>query len=257
MGAPRALLPYQGSKWRFRHTLDAIAAELRFTGVPERVVLTDPGPWGRTLAVVLRRPARHALLDALADLGRRDPADVFQALQHGPAPEDDVQFAAQFLFLQRLAFSGKAVAVLRDRWISPGFNKTSAYGIAATERFGAVKPMIPSLVRTLRDYDALAEVDVDARSAPADVPASRLERTLVYLDPPYVASTAYPHGTLSREAVLTLARAWQAQGATVMVSEQEALPLSGWACTQIAGPRSDATPFRGKQAEWVTYTPAA
>lgn len=257
LGARRAILPYQGSKWRFRKELAALVERLGFAGPPGRVVLTDPGPWGRVIGVLLRREPRRALIGALEVLGRRDPGEVFAELQGGQVPQAEVRFAAEFLFLQRLSFSGKAVGTRDGRWLSPGFNKTSAYGIPATDRFGAVKPMIPSLIRALRGYDrALIEVDVDARCEGAAAPGEIDARTLVYLDPPYVESTRYPDGQMTRRQVEALAQAWAARGAAVVISEQHALALPGWKRLRLSSGRDDTSPFRGKQQEWVTYRAA-
>lgn len=254
LGARRSILPYQGSKWRFRKGLEAIARELGFDGPPERVVLTDPGPWGRVMGVLLQREARQELLVELERLAATDPSEVFARLQGSPVPEADPSFAAEFLFLQRLSFSGKAVGTRQGCWASPGFNVSSAYGVAATDRFGEVKPMIPSLLRVLRDYDRLLlDVPVEARCAPAGPPVEVRGRVLVYLDPPYVESTRYPDGQMTRGEVVALARAWQERGAAVIVSEQHSLDLPGWRRDRLSTGRGDTSPFRGKQQEWVTY----
>lgn len=254
LGATRAILPYQGSKWRFRRELETIAQELGFAGRPKRVVLTDPGPWGTTLGVVLRPVQRKMLIGLIEAFAKDDPHVVFERLHGKPVAADPVEFAAQFLFLQRLSFSGKAVGVREGRWVSPGFNKTSAYGVPATERFGAVSPMIPSLARVLKEYDRSLcdDVDVVSLRVAANVPERLDGETLVYLDPPYVDSTRYPDGEMSRAEVVRLARRWTDLGAAVMISEQHALDVPGWERRLLSRGRDDTSPFRGKQQEWVT-----
>ncbi|MBX2800562.1 MAG: hypothetical protein KTR31_22980 [Myxococcales bacterium] len=259
LGARRSLLPYQGSKWRFRHSLARRAAQLGFVGTPDAVVLTDPGPWGRTLSVVLDPEGRGALVERLSALAEEDPRGVYERLQGGPVPTDAVTFAAEHLFLQRLSFSGKAVGAGAGRWSSPGFNVSSAYGLAATDRFGAVNPMVPSLIRVLRGYEAQldARCRVAVRQCCASAPKRAVERpTLVYLDPPYASTTRYPDGKMSAEDVEVLARAWQQAGAAVMVSEQRGLALRAWQREQLYSGRDDTSPFRGKQEEWVTFARA-
>ena len=254
LGARRALVPYQGSKWRFRHALTARAAALGFVGVPDRVVLTDPGPWGHALAVVLVGPARRALAARLSILAEQDPREVYDRLNGALVSADAVGYAAEYLFLQRLSFSGKAVGTRDGRWVSPGFNTSSAYGLPGTDRFGPVKPMVPSMIRVIEGYDQqLASVPVEVRQQPAAPPHGPVRRTLVYLDPPYAGATAYPDGGLPPDQVVALADAWRRAGAAVMVSEQHGVPLERWDRERLHTGRNDTSPFRGQQEEWVTY----
>lgn len=256
LGARRPLLPYQGSKWRFRRALLERFEQAGFSGRPVRLQLEDIGPWGDVAATVLKR--RAEVVVHLQAFGEEDARTVYERLHRGPVPSDPARYAAEFLFLQRLAYSGKAVGDPAARWSSPGFNRSSAYGLPGTERFGAVKPMIPSLLRVLDAYASLPPVQVvgGRRSAlppggPVDVP------TLVYLDPPYVRSTRYPMGDLDRPGVVDLATAWRHAGAHVVVSEGEAvgeLVERGWTAGLLDPGRQDTSRFRGKQAEWVTWS---
>jgi len=255
LGARKSILPYQGSKWRFRRGLQEKAEALGFIGRPEKVVLTDPGPWGTALKAVLDPTCRKGVIQRLRFFAVQDPRAVFDQLHRAPAHSDLVDFTAEILFLQRLAFSGKAVGTKRGRWFSPGFNAVSAYGVEATEHFGKVNPMVPSLIRALVSYDRdLALVEADVRRERASAPTAVDGRVLVYLDPPYSGSTPYPDGNMSREEVVTLASAWAEAGAAVMVSEQTALPSLAWRREQLSRGRRDTSPFRGKQQEWVTFT---
>lgn len=254
LGARRAVLPYQGSKWRFRHALARKAAELGFVGAPETVLLTDPGPWGLALGVLVDPHERAELIGVLREMAGEDPQAVYARLHGASCPEDPVQFSAEFLFLQRLAFSGKAVGCKGGKWASPGFNKTSAYGTPATERFGAVKPMVPSLIRTLTSWKLVPANVVTSKGLAGKAPAAVKAPTLVYLDPPYSRLTPYPDGDMAYTQVIRLAKTWRAAGAAVMVSEQEELPLDDWSRARLYAGRKDTSPFRGKQEEWITFT---
>lgn len=258
LGARKALLPYQGSKWRFRKALAALLPE--GTGPVTRLTLTDPGPWGQVLPQVVDPAARAALIAALEALAAEDPRTVYERLNRAPAARAPVRFAAEFLFLQRLAFSGKAVGLVDGCWSSPGFNTSSAYGLPGTARFGKVNPMVPSLIRVLRGYDLRPVALHGGRRGAAGPPGPVTETTLVYLDPPYAGSTRYPNGDLDRDAVVGLARAWRDAGAEVWISEGEpidALVAEGWQAVCLTPGRGDTSPFRGKQAEWVTRSPPA
>lgn len=250
LGARQALLPYQGSKWRFRRELAALLAAVGAVGAPARVVLDDVGPSRHVLATVLRAGPRQAVIDELELLGRLDARAVYGALHRHRAPRNEVAFAAQFLFLQRLAFSGKAVSVSSETgaWVSAGFNATSAYGTEATERFGAVRPMVRGLLDVLRGYTFDVEVGGGARDH---------DLVVTYIDPPYRQGTRYPAGHLDRPGVVALARSALNQG-RVVVSEAEPveeLIAHGWTARRLAARSGHGAPFRGKHEEWVTLSP--
>lgn len=254
LGAKGHLVPYQGGKWRYREKLAAVLAGRGFTERPDEVYLFDCGPWGKTWQALTSDKAR--VLDHLGGMAGKDPKEVYDHLHGKPASDDPYRFAAEFLFLQRLAHSGKAVGVSASgRWMSPGFNKTSAYGVEGTERFGAVAPMIPSLVRRLEELDFPSTFRCFFERA-RPVPSGA--KTAVYLDPPYRGSTPYPNGSLLREEVVALALAYAGSGATVLVSEAEPLEeltRLGWNVVEIQPPRTDGSPFKGKQSEYVTISP--
>lgn len=255
LGRRRQVVPYQGSKWRARRTLAGLAAELGFAGRPGRVHLVDAGPWGATAALLTGGRVQAEVLAAVRALAEEDPGALFARLQGAPVPWAPVPFAAEHLVLQRLAFSGKAVGVVDGRWSSPGLNRTSAYGTPATARFGAVRPQLLALCDVLAEEvapvkacgvrgDAACALGMEVVDGPV----------LVYLDPPYVGTTAYPGATLDRAGVERHAAAWAARGAAVIVSEACALDLGpGWRSRQLMAGRGGASPFRGTAAEWVTF----
>jgi hypothetical protein len=247
LGAKRSLLSYQGSKWRFRFALEDAVRELGFEGAPARVVLEDVGPWQWTHAALGDRYIRSVTLNLLEQWLIEDPKTVYDRL-HGASVQGwtlDMRAAAH-LFLQRLAYAGKAVGCKGGVWKSPGFNPACAYGIPGTDKFGEVKPMIPSLISSLRrlpDLSALWALPIRGSK-------------LVYIDPPYAGTTAYPDGTLTREEVISMALNAHAEGSRVIVSEAEAIPelvAQGWQSRMLYAGRDDTSSFRGKQEEWITF----
>lgn len=260
LGARRQVVPYQGSKWKMRSELSQVLSDRGFTELGAST-LNDIGPWGLVWRWLMACP--EAVVHELRELNQENPKDVFDRLHGHPIPQpSDYKFAAEFLFLQRLSHSGKAVGIKAGRWSSPGFNKTSAYGTRATGRFGEVKPMIPSLIGVIESmcvwtwpehsksrFGDAFDVDV----YPAGLPR------VIYIDPDYASSTGYPNGTLPRDGVVRLARRWAAQcDTTVVVSEAEPvaeLVEDGWQATCLRQPPSDNKPFQAKGAEWVTTWP--
>lgn len=260
LGATKPLMPYQGTKWRHRFALEDLLRELGFEGPPAKVELSDVSAWPIALDSVLHPSLRAELIQQLRNMTCQDPKSLFDKLQGVPAPDPQRnrrRLATEFLFLQRLAFSGKAVGMKGGVWKSPGFNGSSAYGLEATERFGKVKPMLPSLIRVLESYE-LKDVEVEAwvhHADPSDS-ASINGPTVVYIDPAYQGTTGYPDGAISRTEVLNLAWSWWEAGAGVIVSEAEPLELPGWKSKRLYEGRDDTSPFRGKQEEWVTFARA-
>ena len=84
------------------------------------------------------------------------------------------------------------------------------------------------------------------------------ENTVVYIDPPYVNTTGYKHD-LGRDRVVELALAWHAAGATVCISEQEAIPelvAQGWRSVNITGKRQgQKRTFSKQKSEYLTISP--
>jgi len=81
---------------------------------------------------------------------------------------------------------------------------------------------------------------------------------VVYIDPPYVNTTGYKH-TIGRDRVVELALAWHAAGATVCISEQEAIPelvAQGWRSVDITGKRQGSRrTFSIQKTEYLTISP--
>jgi hypothetical protein len=79
--------------------------------------------------------------------------------------------------------------------------------------------------------------------------------TICYMDPSYVGTTGYADN-LGRAEVITIARRWAAAGATVAISEAEAIPelvAEGWHAVRIDGERvGQKRTFSKQQEEWVT-----
>ena len=260
LGARRALMPYQGHKWRVRRQLAYLVEDMVGSGPPTDIVLTDPAPWGTAMGVILDRGKRREVVEILCEYEDQDPRDVYDDLHNVQVPISDVVFTAEFLFLQRLAFSCKAVGSVGGMWKSPGFNKSSAYGTAATEKFKVIYPMIPSLIRTLLSYDDALREDVVVTSQRAraqdTIPKKLKRRTVVYIDPEYKDTTPYPDGVMTRQDVVDLALAYKDLGASVIISEGEMimeLMELGWKCQKLRVGRNDTSNFRGQHPEWVTF----
>jgi hypothetical protein len=242
LGIPHRLVPYMGGKWPYRaEVLDALG----ITGTPDRVLLVDAGPWGDTwqaLAAELGLVASIVETYAAED----DHGVVWDALRAADVPALPVSRAAVHLTLQRLAFRARPVTYAGNRWKDPGLSKTEAYGIPATETFGAVARQLPTLARRLR---TLRLPGVEARRCSA-MDVEPIPGAHVYIDPPYIGTTGYdPKTDLTREDVTELARRWADVGCTVVISEAEPVALPGWRHVRLTDPQA----LMGrKREEWLT-----
>lgn len=245
--------PYQGSKTRYA---PAILHKIGITTPPERVVLVDTGEWADAWRVLMDRTTRPVVVDLVAGLVStgEDPRELWERLRTAPVPVDPLLRVAVWTVLQRLAFSGKAVAARPDGsgWDHPGFNPTHAYGRAATDTFGALEPQLPALPSRLAALPWLPveahRLDVRRFLPPADATG-----WVVYFDPPYAGTTGYGADDLTRDEVLDVAVAWRARGAIVVVSEAEPLDLPGWHCVDISSERVGKV-SSWQRPEWLTMS---
>ena len=83
------------------------------------------------------------------------------------------------------------------------------------------------------------------------------EGVVCYMDPPYLDTTGYKHD-LPRAEVVRMARLWADAGATVCISEAEAIPelmADGWHAVEISATRKgQKRTFSKQQAEWLTLS---
>lgn len=251
-GFKSPILSYQGSKWRYRKRIEEVLIDNKFMNKPGKIKLYDPGPWSRVIDI-LKKSSKEVILQ-LKEFSNFDPFTIYQSLQGNRPSQNEIVFAAEFLFLQRLSFSGKAVGCKDNLWKSPGFNKACAYGIPGTSKFGTVHPMIPSLIKNLEsmDFSNLPLIEV-GNTLP--IPNNLIENTVLYLDPPYEKSTRYPDGDLSRSQLISLALSYFNHGAKVIISEAEPIKDLNWNSICISNERFIDASFKSKKSEWLTISP--
>jgi len=267
MGASEQLLPYQGNKWRLAPRIAQILA-MRGCVDLSAVHLADPGPWGTVWTLIGKGVAeRQRLTVMIRELVQLDPRETYDRIVQEPCPEDPAELAARFLFLQRLSPAGRAVGWTDPprRWKTAGFNKSSAYGTRATQDFGGVRPMLPYLVECLERLDGLRwpgsfSAASDSFEYPARPPKAWIpERTVVFIDPPYLGTTGYlGDAVLSRDAVVRNARTWCKWGALVLISEAEPIaPLmdAGWEAHQLKAAEKTGHAGWSQYDEWITVSP--
>jgi site-specific DNA-adenine methylase len=246
----KSLLPYQGSKWKFRKQISALINENGFIGKPQEIHLYDIGPWDIVLKTLIS--SKKEVIQLLNDFNKKDPRELYTLLNKSKIPDDHISLTAEFLFLQRLSFSGKAVGTTHGFWDSPGFNKTSAYGLKATSKFGEIKPMIVSLIKRINENN-FNSIPLTTIGKFLPYPKENVLNTVVYLDPPYQGSTKYPDGDVSRNNLIDLGLAWYKAGALVLISESEPIKELNWKEFKISEKSFNKVNFQNKNEEWITY----
>ena len=139
-----------------------------------------------------------------------------------------------------------------------GFNHGVTEETTWTDRHGNTGTRPPSTPAKLADAidqsSSWPPVTVCADAREID-PGKLPDGTVCYIDPPYVGTTGYG-SDLDRAEVLSLARRWSDAGATVCISEAEALPAlmaDGWHSVEITGTRKgQKRTFSRQQREFLT-----
>jgi hypothetical protein len=144
-----------------------------------------------------------------------------------------------------------AVGQLSYRQMEPssGFNP----GMAADAKSPCWRHGLQEVSAALAGREPLpALIHPDARDIdPPALPPG----TVAYMDGPYENTTQYAN-LLPRAEQVAIARRWAAAGATVAISEAEAIPelvAEGWYAVEITGERIGAArTFSKQKREWVT-----
>jgi len=208
----RSLIPYAGSKWRLRKKLADLIEEQGYTGVPERVILRDSGPWGEVWRVLLDESLRPTTLSCLKRWAEENPQTVYDRLNQNPPSARPAFYAAEYLFLQRFAYAGKPI---REH---EGFWKAAPFDAEAPFSYGETRDRIPALLQALEGFSWEKAQGWESKRADASTAPLPVTPAVVYLDPPFYAV----------EDFAGLAKRYADAGAFVVFSASELPSLPGW-----------------------------
>lgn len=245
---PRGVLaPYQGGKGRFA---DRILQAMGIHERPTRVVLTDPGPWGRVWEVLPTRRAEVATL--IRAMLEEDAGDLYARLSAAQVPEDGAEYVAAFLALQAIHWRSMAVGEA-GHFVVRGFSATHGYGIPHSDGFGEVQPQLPALARKVRrirlDHVAghrASALTFDFDPRPGDY---------AFIDAPYSGTQPYGPHDPTREQVVDLALRLADAGVRVAMSEAEPVrcePFCRWVKVGEKGKSSGLTD--APRSEWLSLS---
>lgn len=232
----RSLMGYMGGKnTHAGKIIDALEVDR-----PDRVVLVDPGPWGRFWAEI--PTCKDYTLSTLDRWSPRDQVELWHELKSVAVPVG-ASYCATFMILQGYSFSFKPIGIDGHAWKTQGIGVQTAMGLPSTQRFGGVKPQLPAYIARLQALDVSRIEGVHGSATEVEpIPGS-----LCYIDPPYKGTTGYHKGIdLTREQVEEIAIAW-AQAGKVAISEGE--PVL-WDAVPIGGSHRSA--MSKARTEWLS-----
>lgn len=244
----RPLVSRMGSKVRYADAILDVLGLSPGQGA-SKYVWCDPEVEIRHLLSGYSNPA---LLKAAAvhveSWSGEDPRSLWSRLYaEGPVGPTDPREYARWVTLMALSF--------RDSQVHSGFGIPSAY----KEDLDPAK-FIRSRADNLRRAAKIRwPTDMTVLPDARDLPLSCLtERSIVYMDPPYVGTTGYKHD-LPRSEVVRLAEIWKSTGALVCISEAtpiEELVEKGWYVVDITNDYVGArSTFFGKHGgEFLTMS---
>jgi len=218
---------------------------------PSKVLLVDPGEWGRTFQQLVQAgPAVAAFFREWSPEGDRD---LFDRLRKAPPSENPVVRAASHLYLQTRTYRGKPVGAKSTGWTTHGFDPE--YRLAKTSgpnsnprgwcyRRSTVADRIEAF------YRKASQMNVEVLNCRAEQVEPR-PHCAVYLDPPYQNTEGYPD-QFSRAKVFEVAQSWSALGSQVAISEGSPLDAGeGWESHLISRRKNTL----GEVCEYVTTSP--
>lgn len=201
----------------------AVTIEMWNRGVSvDDMVMVDAGPWGQFWSEVGRGVFDF---DVFCSYLEAIPTDLTQVrdwmkeLSSYPASQDTTEV---FIILQASSFGAKAIWVEDDQWRNNTFRNYWT-PTATSSRRSPVNPMMP-MPNTLRSrvFDVITNMQ-GVNAYCMDVMKVDVEPgSLVYVDPPYLGTTAYGHTFDIEELFEKIAR-----HSTCYVSEGRQIGKSG------------------------------
>lgn len=211
-----------------------------------QVILVEAGEWADVWRTLAASPtARAEVAQVLRGYDDGDDAALFACLREQWRQADGIATpadAARWLWLTHRSFGGKGPSSGYDTHHRPGSAARLADRVAGLPDLSCLQVVRGDVV------EITDQLLPPGRQLP--------EGTICYFDPPYQATSRYPGCDLSRAAVVEVARRWSAAGATVCISEAEALPellALGWHGVDITDGSSRRT-FSAQQREFLTLS---
>lgn len=212
----------------------------------KNITIVEPGVWGAIHRAFSQHKGSEIAME-IEKLAMEEPRSLFNRLIPSvimQSEKDMVIKAAELLCRLASTYGGKEIG---------GFKGSHKHR-------PSVDGFIPSrmsLASRCRAITMMKKWEIISTSAlNINEITSDCERTIVYIDPPYMSTSGQYMNHLSREDVITLARKWTALGADVYVSENEAIPQlleEGWESKQLKERYGQTRKGSKIVNEWVTF----
>jgi site-specific DNA-adenine methylase len=215
------MVKYQGSKAKYAHRIEQVILRAgerfdlplwdvccgsgEFTAHVGRTHMVDNGPWGFFWSVIHKH--REEFKDHLSEWDATiTEYDLWvRSLEGARVPNDPLEWALQFLALQRESFNGKPIEVLGCTWRTPGLGKTTSRRKFLAAGFRACEVLMNNVH------------EMDANNLTVETPAN------IYIDPDYEGTTGYSTRQINIPAFLRRHR-----HCNVFVSHHKVIPQQCW-----------------------------
>lgn len=209
----------------------AVALAAAQAGHPvNRIVMVEQGPWGLFWKAIGEGAFDVNLFGTYCKLVPEDPRKIKAFMEELYRQPPGERAAYIYLLLQAAAIGGKSISLINGAWIRGSGFRDYWLPTETSSRRSPVNPMMP-MPKTI--YSRVVEIAAKMRSIRGvcgDAAQTVVEPgSVVYIDPPYVATTGYGYSI----DVIAVAKIAAARGATVWVSEGR--PLTDKAICLSAG----------------------
>jgi hypothetical protein len=165
---------------------------------PETIQMIDASPWGKIWELIGNGKFDILFFRECCDHVPRDPRRIkehMEALFSSPIIDDAMPYV--FLLLQSAAIGGSPISYDGSRFIRSSGFRDYWQPTATSSRRSPVNPMMPMVDTIFSRVDNLVRRMRGVQGVQADVTSMVLgpefAGSVLYIDPPYVQTTSYPH----------------------------------------------------------------
>jgi site-specific DNA-adenine methylase len=223
----------------------AVSIELVRRGYdPQNVTMVDAGPWGLVWQMIGEGTFDQARFEKLLSEIPNDLREVQAHVRNLSRLDPSIDTPYIFLILQASSFGSKAIWIKDGKWQNCSF-RDYWLPTATSSRRSPVNPMMPLPQTLLERVKTLCKAMKGVKGIYGDLTTLKPSSGVVYIDPPYIGTTAYGTSFDIRAYVKTLSvPVYVSEG--MGLSDDKLLLSEGRAKGGISGARKTAN------EEWLS-----